>query len=277
MNFDRVADIYDATRGFPEGVADQIADGIIAATGATPHSRFLELGIGTGRIAEPFVRRGYNYTGVDISPRMLERLRRKLAGAPNLTLIEDDITRVTLPEHSYDIAILVHVLHLIPEWQDVLRSLLDALTPKGAIVVGNDRPQAGDPAQSIRRQWRHMIRETGTQLDPDYGDWDSTEQWLTSQGGWISMYRVAQWTRSLRPIDLIEGLHGRAYSHTWSMSDEVLDAVNERILIWARQQFGDLEQHLSSHWEFEIAVTRFPEEPLSQHEAESRLEEASGS
>ena len=85
MNFDRVAGIYDATRGLPEEAGTRVAEGIIEAVHATPTTRFLELGVGTGRVAIPVASRGYSYTGVDISTEMMARLREK-ADLTNLTL-----------------------------------------------------------------------------------------------------------------------------------------------------------------------------------------------
>lgn len=49
--FDRVAESYDETRGFPPGVENAVAALIAEAGGLGPASRALELGIGTGRTA----------------------------------------------------------------------------------------------------------------------------------------------------------------------------------------------------------------------------------
>src|SRR5579872_5447621 len=77
ISFDRAVGFYDATRGYPPGVDEHIADAIVAAVAATAKTRFLEMGIGTGRIAFPLIKRGYHYTGIDLSAAMMERLREK--------------------------------------------------------------------------------------------------------------------------------------------------------------------------------------------------------
>src|SRR3954470_15795923 len=79
VSFDRAAEYYDITRGYADGSAERIRDAIVAYTTAGRNTRFLELGVGTGRIALPFIRAGYDYTGVDISPAMMARLAGKLA------------------------------------------------------------------------------------------------------------------------------------------------------------------------------------------------------
>src|SRR5437868_2756129 len=82
ISFDRAADYYDATRGYPPAVQAQIGQALLDAAGATPETRILELGVGTGRIALPIIRAGYRYTGIDIAPRMLDKLRTALAEIP---------------------------------------------------------------------------------------------------------------------------------------------------------------------------------------------------
>src|SRR5947209_15535843 len=77
LSFDPVAHVYDDTRGYPPAVAQQIAYAIVETTGATPRTRLLEVGVGTGRIAFPVASSGHNYTGVDISEKMIERLEAK--------------------------------------------------------------------------------------------------------------------------------------------------------------------------------------------------------
>ena len=79
LAFDRAAPLYDATRGYPPEVAEQIGAAIIKAADAQPDTRFLEIGVGTGRIALPIALHGYDYTGVDISAPMVDRLRAKVA------------------------------------------------------------------------------------------------------------------------------------------------------------------------------------------------------
>src|SRR5215210_1189610 len=82
VSFDRAAEYYDATRGYHTGSDARIRDAIVALTRSGPATRLLELGVGTGRIALPFIRAGYDYTGVDISLAMMDRLVAKLADDP---------------------------------------------------------------------------------------------------------------------------------------------------------------------------------------------------
>src|SRR5262249_27287795 len=80
--FDRAASFYDATLALPTGVPEQVRDQIFKRTGAVQNTCFLEIGVGTGRIALPFAQIGADYTGADLSLPMLEVLRGKIAALP---------------------------------------------------------------------------------------------------------------------------------------------------------------------------------------------------
>ena len=180
MNFDRVADIYDETRGLPDAVVRGVADRIIAATGATAETRFLELGVGTGRIALPLIERGYEYTGVDISDKMLARLRTKAGDAPNLHVVKASVDELPLPDCSFDVIIAVHLLHLVPEWEKALGEVERILAPGGFFALGGDRSSRG--RSEIRLRWREIVGELGGKLRAKNGSEGLVVAELTTRG-----------------------------------------------------------------------------------------------
>src|ERR1700730_2705394 len=166
LSFDRVAHLYDATRGYPEVVAQQIAQAIDRAADATPHTAFLEVGIGTGRIAFPLVSLGRNYTGVDIAPKMVGVLEDKLrthgwqeyeqawGSLPDeesmtsptvhrfihsdptgsMRLAFSDMTALPFRDASFDVVVAVHVFHLVGDWRQAVREVLRVLRPGGVLL-----------------------------------------------------------------------------------------------------------------------------------------------
>ena len=71
QSFDRIAAVYDATRQLPADIEESIVAGIARHTGASAATRFLEVGVGTGRIALPLVRRGHHLCGIDSATAMI--------------------------------------------------------------------------------------------------------------------------------------------------------------------------------------------------------------
>src|SRR5581483_9443570 len=78
FSFDPVANHYDATRGYPQEVSRKLAEALDQTVGGDAQTRFVEVGVGTGRIAIPLAALGCQYTGIDISEKMLGRLCGKL-------------------------------------------------------------------------------------------------------------------------------------------------------------------------------------------------------
>src|SRR5512140_1168714 len=91
--FDRAADYYDETRGFPPGIEGHVANLIKTAGNLTPSSRVIEIGIGTGRIALPLSAHARAIYGVDLARPMLHRLLSKRQSQP-VSVAEGDITRL---------------------------------------------------------------------------------------------------------------------------------------------------------------------------------------
>ncbi len=266
MNFDRVASIYDATRGFPEEIADRIAERILDATHADRETRFLELGIGTGRVAAPFLRRGHDYSGVDISDDMLAVLAEKAGPASRLTFRNADVTELPFPDANFDVVLTVHLLHLIPDWPRALEEARRVLTPGGYFVMGHDRGLPGSPASEIRHQWRALVREIGAELRPEYGSWGEVESALIESGAYMNLYQAARWEKLFAPGDLLGALRGRVFSQTWNLSEETIQQVHERLLPWTQERYGPLDADLPSPWEFLLSVSRWPQQPGGEAE-----------
>src|SRR5262245_32739176 len=113
VSFDRAAEYYDQTRGFPPGVENPATALFMKAGNLTSHSRVLEIGVGTGRIALPLVSQVGSFFGIDISPAMMHRLRSK-PGGEKIALIQGDALHLPFADASLDAVVAVHVFHLIP-------------------------------------------------------------------------------------------------------------------------------------------------------------------
>ena len=258
-NFDRVADTYDATRAVPGFVPERIADRVVAATRATSETRFLEPGIGTGRIALPLVERGYRYTGVDVSERMMDRLRAKVSGRDvNLTLVNADITQLPFEDASFDVVLGVHIFHLIPAWEAALGEVRRVLAPDGYLVLGYERAAPDGPANEIRRAWFDVVAELGMSMQTRTGHWQAVERVLAQGGAYTAVYRVAHWTEVLRPRTVLDDARNRVFSHTWDVPEDVLVAAHERMVTWAIATYGSLDTDIRSEREFLLSVNRFP-------------------
>ena len=262
LSFDRVADIYDATRALPDHVLATIAQTIVTATNAAEASRFLELGVGTGRIALPLLQYGFSYTGVDISPAMIDVLRTKAGDFEKLTLVEADVTQLPFADASFDVALTVHLLHLVPDWRRVLSEIRRVLTPDGYYIYGSDGSVDGQPAGAIRRQWRDVVRELGADARPEHGTREAVQTELIETGALLASYRVVQWEDEVAPGQLLEAIRRRTFSQSWHVPDDLMEEAHRRMIDWATEQYRDLTKPVSNIFEFGFDMAWWP--PSSQ-------------
>jgi SAM-dependent methyltransferase len=99
-------------------------------------ARVADLGCGTGSVAVLLAEHGYDVTGLDLSPRMLERARAKAASAgTSCTFAVGDASSPALAAAAYDVVLSRHVVWALPDPAAALRRWVDLLAPGGRLVL----------------------------------------------------------------------------------------------------------------------------------------------
>jgi ubiquinone/menaquinone biosynthesis C-methylase UbiE len=288
LSFDRVAHTYDATRGYPPGVDEQIAKAIAETVNAIPETTFMEVGVGTGRIAFPLASMGHIYTGVDISEKMVMLLATKLLedgwqeyeqawgslpdenGASehpvwrfkeigkhaSMRLVMSDMTALPFRDTSFDVVLAVHVFHLVDGWQQAAREVLRVLCPGGAFLHCWDEFINAN-AWPVGETWGNIIRELGGDAKrPGAIARSEVTEWLWEQGLHPQEFPVAQWEVTQTPREALEQVTRRLWSSTWVVSDELFAASVQRLERWAKGYFGaDLDTPFKGVRQFVICKT----------------------
>jgi ubiquinone/menaquinone biosynthesis C-methylase UbiE len=217
-SFDRVAGVYDETRGGERRggrFADALAPWIVGPT-------VVELGVGTGLIAQGLQRHGLDVVGVDLSEPMMRhavaRIGRSVAVA--------DVDELPLADDSVDTAFFVWVLQLVPDPLATLAEAARVVRPGGRVItiLSNGEYDAADEIAPImdgltvlrpeRLARRQVIAAEirGLSLHHDgVTDWDEFPSTISQQ---------------------IEGIENRIYSSMFDVDDTT----------WARVVSPVLEQ-----------------------------------
>jgi demethylmenaquinone methyltransferase/2-methoxy-6-polyprenyl-1,4-benzoquinol methylase len=121
--------------------------------------RLLEAGVGTGRDF-PFYPPGCEVIGIDLSPAMLARARRRQAtAAAAVELREMDVTRLTFPDSFFDAAVATFLFCTLPDEMQVpaLRELRRVVKPGGLIrCLEYTRPSRG-LRRAMTRVWEPWV------------------------------------------------------------------------------------------------------------------------
>ena len=125
----------------------------------------LDAACGTGRIAEFLAGRGHRVIGVDSSPDMLARARRRVPGGEFHVA---ELDRLPLPDDSADVIVCALALVHVPRLEPVLAEFTRVLRPGGDLVISDihhdlvtrgsaikARGPAGEPC--ITATYRHRL------------------------------------------------------------------------------------------------------------------------
>lgn len=106
-----------------------------------PSKKVLEIGVGTGRIAEKIAGCCRHLTGIDISPKTVERARENLRLCPNITLICDDFISHSFRE-TFDIIYSTLTMMHFQDKPLVIDKISALLNDSGLVCLSIDKNQS---------------------------------------------------------------------------------------------------------------------------------------
>ncbi|MGH2672550.1 MAG: class I SAM-dependent methyltransferase [Actinomycetota bacterium] len=236
--FDRAAEFYDRTRA----ISDESMARTIELLGSELRERgpVLEVGCGTGLLALPLHEAGIDVTGVDLSPAMIGKLVEKAGGTSPLPLVLADATRLPFGDGAFGAAYLRWVLHLIPDWRNVLAEVDRVVRPGGVFLV--NLGAYGGPRKEIQERFAEI---TGVPIKPvglHWGDYDELESEMTALGGRVRELPSVHEGGTETLGEFVEGIEENRYSWTWSLADDQRLRAAAEIRSWAQKRFGALDE-----------------------------------
>ena len=201
-DFGRVARRYDATRRPPPAILAAIAERL--AKMLHPDRPVLEVGVGTGRYAAALAGVGITVIGLDRDVRMLTGARAK--GLRRL--VRGDGGRLPFRNVSVGACLLMHVLHLVPGWVELLHEI--ARVTDGPLVTVVHRRR--DPIDSAYRELAERRFGCVTQ-------WGPAERDLPVLSRPLGKRFVLRYRDPLTIGGIIDQHADRVYSSTWNVPD----------------------------------------------------------
>jgi ubiquinone/menaquinone biosynthesis C-methylase UbiE len=154
----------------PERESEEQPDAALDAIGIAKGSTVADVGAGAGymtwRLAERVGPAGKVYAN-DIQPKMLELLRKNMAGRniANVETVLGEPDDPKLPRGAVDLILLVDVYHEFSEPQKMLRHMRESLKPDGRLVLLEYRGE--DPSVPIRPEHKMTVAQAKAELEPE--------------------------------------------------------------------------------------------------------------
>jgi len=130
--FDRIAPVYDVMNRLMTMGLDQRWRRLAAQAVVRPGDRVLDACCGTGDLAVAAAGAGGRVTGLDFSPRMLERARRKQAA---VTWVEGDLLALPFDDGSFEAATVGFGVRNVSDLEQAVAELRRMLVPDGRVAI----------------------------------------------------------------------------------------------------------------------------------------------
>ena len=130
--FDRIAPVYDAMNRVMTAGLDRVWRRLTVEAVVQPGDRVLDACCGTGDLALAAEREGGVVTGLDFSPRMLERARQK---SETVTWVEGDLLALPFGDASFDAATVGFGVRNVSDLDAALAELRRVLRPGGRLAI----------------------------------------------------------------------------------------------------------------------------------------------
>ena len=155
----------------PDG---QVEEQLLAALGDAPLGHVLDIGTGTGRMAELFAPRAASVVALDKSLDMLRVARAKLQHLPagEVELVQGDFANLPFAAHRFDTVLLHQVLHFAQDPAAALAEAARVTKPGGRLAIvdfaSHEREELRDRYAHARlgfgdKAMADLLREAGYQ------------------------------------------------------------------------------------------------------------------
>lgn len=244
--YEQLAPVYDALGmdDFAESITPPLLD--YAQSHDWVGRRAVDLGCGTGASVQWLANRGYNITGIDVSPSMLQQAQQSISGSGiGFQLYEGDIRSLS-NLHDIDLALALDVVNELNSLRDLEAAIVSVarILMPGKLFIFDLHTIEGlarlDQTTTVIHDDLDLTAIVTHRFD--YDRQVDTAEYITFRRGGSAWQRVHA-TRTMRgfPIQVITALLQRAGFGIMAMLNDRLETVDPaaqrepRVIVLARR------------------------------------------
>ena len=265
VNYDQAVGFYDETRGYRDGVVERYRDALFAYTGVDPSAPILELGIGSGLIAQAFLRAARDYFGIDLSLGMMRLIGGKLEDGSRPRLAQADCANLPFAAASFDLVHAARVFHHLAHWRACIDEARRLLRARGALVIVENLPpdQAEPPPWAVvQEKWDEILRRLGVGDDGiQHGIWltdDAMSQYIQSTGASVETAELLRYReKPVSPRMMVERRVAGMFSSDWRLPKSTrLEAARE-LVEWLERECEAADEVVEREMIFRALIARW--------------------
>jgi ubiquinone/menaquinone biosynthesis C-methylase UbiE len=241
IDFGRVAEDYETTRGIPDHFMNKLIEDIITTCKLTPDTLVLDLGCGAGRFVRKLASQKIPTVGIDISKGMLEKAcLNQLSGHLDwANFVSSDAVDLPFHQGLFTGIIAIHLFHLLSDWQEALSEALRVLKPGGFLLTGY--VEGATHGSLLNRLFRRRRAELGYVYDHPGAHSSEIIASLRAEGATIETHQFSTFAEV--PVrQTLTFLDQRVFSSMWrNLPDVVHRQIMQEVRASATSQFKNLD------------------------------------
>jgi ubiquinone/menaquinone biosynthesis C-methylase UbiE len=258
--FDDQATAFEQRAGLPADHCRDIATAVVSIGQLRRDDLILEVGPGTGQIAQWF-QQSSRYVGFDLSSGMLRESQRRLCpDAENRSLIQADANASwPLANGKARVIFSSRALHLLDHEHIAIEAFRVASGDGATLILGRVERRRDSVRARMAREMNERLRRRGFEgRRGEQRNQKLVESCCRRGAEALELHSVASWHVSASPRQSVDswrcltGLGGiRVPAKT---REEILDELEA----WAEEEFGGLDQKFESEETYVLRPLRIP-------------------
>ncbi len=244
INYDQAVGFYDETRGYRDGVVERYRDALLAYSGLDRSASVLELGIGSGLIAQAFLRAAPEYYGIDLSLGMMRLIGGKLEDGSRPHLAQADCAKLPFAAASFDLVHAVRVFHHLADWRACIDEARRLLRSGGVLVIVENLPpaEAEPPPWAVAQEkWDQILRRLGVGDDGiQHGIWltdEAMSQYIASTGASAETAELLRYReKPVSPRMMVERRVAGMFSSDWRLHTSTRREAAQKLVAWLERE-----------------------------------------